>query len=156
VKKFIVVLSVMLTLVFVVGAVGCGGDDENDEEKIRALIDEQMAALNDVDLETVYNQRTPGYRSRVTVEEFEDFIMLAFGSFLPSVESGEAEVAIIDLQIEVKDDWAYMTGALALNGNSLLEYTDDSPDIWHKIDGTWYNVETNPIFPGYDPSELPE
>ena len=129
---------------------------ENDEEKVRALLDEQIAAMNNVDVETVYSQRTPGYRSRVTVEEFQDFIMLAFAQFLPMVESGEAAVEITDLKIRVDGDWAYMTGTLGINGTSIQEYTDESPDIWHQIDGTWYNVETNPIFPGYDASELPE
>ncbi|MFC2027219.1 hypothetical protein ACFLU3_00895, partial [Chloroflexota bacterium] len=108
------------------------------------------------DLETVYSQRTPGYRSRVTVEEFQDFIMLAFAQFLPMVESGEAAVEITNLKIRVDGDWAYMTGTLGINETSIQEYTDDFPDIWHKIDGTWCNVETNSIFPGYDASELPE
>jgi ketosteroid isomerase-like protein len=71
------------------------------------------------------------------------------------VESGQAEVEITDLKIRVEGDYAYMTGNLGLNGTVLLPYTDESPDIWQKIDGIWYNIETNPMFPGYDPSELP-
>lgn len=151
-KKIAIAVALILALALVLGTLGCGG---NDEGKIRELLDEQIAALNDLDFETVYNQRTPNYRSRVTLQEFEAFITMAFAEFLPMVESGQAEVEIADLEIRVEGEWAYMTGKLGLNGNPILEYTDNSPDIWQKIDGTWYNVETNPLFPGYDPSELP-
>jgi len=48
-----------------------------------------------------------------------------------------------------------MTGNLEVDGDVLMPYTDDFPDIWQKIDGTWYNLETNPMFPGYDPGVLP-
>ena len=151
-KKLAITVALILALALVLGTLGCGG---NDEGKISELVDEQIAALNDVDLETVYNQRTPNYRSRVTLQEFETFIMAAFAEFFPMVESGQAEVEIADLEIRVEGEWAYMTGKLGLNGNPILEYTDNSPDIWQKIDGTWYNVETNPLFIGYDPGELP-
>ncbi len=151
-KKLAITVALILALALVLGTLGCGG---NDEGKIRELLDEQIAALNDVDLETVYNQRTPSYRSRVTLQEFETFLLMAYAEFLPMVESGQAEVEITDLKIRVEGEWAYMTGNLGLNGTVLLEYTDEFPDIWHKIDGTWYNVETNPQFIGYDPSELP-
>jgi hypothetical protein len=152
-RKLAITLTLLLVSALVIGAVGCGG---NDEEEIRSLLDEQITGLNNVDLETVYNQRTPSYRSHVTLQEFEDFIMVAYAAFLPLVESGQAEVEITDLEISIEGDWAYMTGKLGLNGTVLLEYTDAFPDIWHKIDGTWYNVETNPLFPGYDPDDLPD
>ena len=151
-KKLAITVALILALALVLGTLGCGG---NDEEKIRELVDEQIAAMNDVDLETVYNQRTPSYRSRVTLQEFETFHLMAYAEFLPLVESGQAEVEIADMEISVEGEYAYMTGKLGLNGTVLLEYTDEFPDIWRKIDGTWYNVETNPLFPGYDPSELP-
>lgn len=151
-KKLAITVALILVLALVLGTLGCGA---NDEEKIRELVDEQIAAMNDVDLETVYLQRTPNYRSRVTLQEFENFLLMAYAEFLPLVESGQAEVEIADLEIRVEGEWAYMTGNLGLNGTVLLPYTDESPDIWQKIDGTWYNVETNPDFPGYDPSELP-
>ena len=151
-KKLAITVALILALALVLGTLVCGG---NDEEKLRELVDEQIAALNDLDLETVYNQRTPSYRARVTLQDFEDFLTMAYAEFLPLVESGQAEVEIADLEIRVEGEWAYMTGNLGLNGTVLLPYTDESPDIWQKIDGTWYNVETNPIFPGYDPSELP-
>ena len=152
-KKLAITVALILALALVLGTLGCGG---NDEGKISELADEQIAAMNDVDLEIVYNQRTPSYRSRVTLQEFEDFIMLAYSAFLPAVESGQAEVEVTDIEIRVEGEWAYMTGKLGLNGTVLLEYTDDFPDIWQKIDGDWYNVETNPLFPGYDPGELPD
>jgi len=151
-KKLAIIAALILSLALVLGTLGCGG---NDEEKIRELVDEQIAALNDLDFETVYDQRSPSYRSRVTLQEFEAFLTMAYADILPLVESGQAEVEIADLEIRVEGEWAYMTGNLGLNGTVLLPYTDESPDIWQKIDGTWYNVETNPIFPGYDPSELP-
>ena len=151
-RKLVIPLIILLISALVIGTVGCG---ENDEEKIRELLDEQIAAMNDVDLEVVYNQRTPSYRSRVTFQEFDTFLKMAYSEFLPMVESGQAAVEITDLEIRVDGDYAYMTGKLGLNGTVLLEYTDSSPDIWQKIDGNWYNLETNPQFPGYDPSELP-
>ena len=151
-KKLAITVALILALALVLGTLGCGG---NDEEKINELVDEQIAALNDVDLAIVYNQRTPSYRSRVTLQEFETFLLMAYAEFLPLVESGQAEVEIADRETRVEGEWAYMTGKLGLNGTVLLEYTDEFPDIWQKIDGTWYNIETNPIFPGYDPSELP-
>ena len=151
-KKLAITGALILALALVLGTLGCGG---NDEGKISELLDKQIAALNDVDLETVYNQRTPSYRSTVTLQEFETFLLMAYAEFLPLVESGQAEVGIADLDIRVEGEYAYMTGKLGLNGTVLLEYTDEFPDIWQKIDGTWYNIETNPIFPGYDPNELP-
>ena len=120
---------------------------------ITVLIDKQIAALNDLDLTTVYNQRTPGYKSRVTFEEFQTYIEMAYSDVIPLV--GTMEINVIDLVISVEGEWAYMTGKLALNGNVLQEYTSEFPDIWHKIDGTWYDVEENPMDPGYDSSELP-
>ena len=152
-KKLLIPLAILVALALVIGTTGCG---ENDEEIIRELVDEQIAAMNDLDLETVYNQRSPSYRSRVTYEEFEAFLMAAYADFLPAVESGEAEVEITDMEITVEGEYAYMTGNLGIDGTVLLPYTDDFPDIWQKIDGTWYNLETNPMFPGYDPSELPD
>ncbi|MFC1848191.1 hypothetical protein ACFLXV_02625 [Chloroflexota bacterium] len=156
-KKFLIPAALLLALALILGTVGCGGDEgPTDEEQINELLDEQIAALNEVDLETVYNQRSPSYKSRVSQEDFENFILMAFADFLPAVESGQAEVEITDMEIRVEGEYAYMTGNLSLNGETLLPYTDESPDIWQKIDGTWYNLETNPAFPGYDASELPE
>jgi len=128
--------------------------EEIDALAILRLIDLEIAALNELDFETVYNQKTPGYRSRVTLEEYQTFMETAYAQFIPLV--GIMKVSVIDLDIRVEGEWAYMTGKLALNGTVLLEYTDEFPDIWHKIDGTWYDVEENPLDPGYDPSELPQ
>jgi len=128
--------------------------EEIDALVILRLIDLEIAALNELDLETIYNQKTPGYRSRVTLEEYQTFMETAYAQFIPLV--GIMEISVIDLDIRVEGEWAYMTGKLALNGNVLLEYTDESPDIWRKINGTWYDVEENPLDPGYDPSELPQ
>lgn len=152
-RRLAIPLVVLLVLGLAVANIACGG---NDEEEIRALVDEQVAALNDVDVETVYNQKTPSYKSRVSAEEYEAFILMAYADFLPLVESGQAEVEITDVEIDVEGEWAYMTGKLGLNGMVLLEYTDDSPDIWQKIDGTWYDVEENPLDPGYDAGDLPQ
>jgi hypothetical protein len=152
-RRLAIPLVLLLVLGLAIGAMGCGG---NDEEEIRALVDKEIAALNDVDLETVYNQKTPSYKSRVSAEEYEAFILVAYADFLPLVESGQAEVEVTDVEIDVEGEWAYMTGKLGLNGMVLLEYTDESPDIWHKIDGTWYDVEENPLDPGYDPNDLPQ
>jgi len=85
-KKLVISLTLLLTLSLVLGTAGCGGS--NDEEKIRELLDEQIAALNNLDLETVYNQRSPDYKSNVTLEEFENFLMMAYADLLPEVESG--------------------------------------------------------------------
>jgi hypothetical protein len=112
--------------------------------------------MNELDFETIYNQRSPSYRTRVTLPEFEAFLRAAYADVMPLVESGEAEVAITDMELGVEGEYAYMTGDLGVNGTVLLPYTDESPDIWQKIDGTWYNLETNPDFPGYDASELPD
>jgi len=151
-KKLVIPLLVLLLSALVIGTMGCG---ENDEETVRDLVDEQIAALNAVDLETVYSQRSPSYRSRVTLQEFDAFLKMAYAQFLPLVESGQAAVQFTDLEIRIDGDYAYMTGNLRLNDTVLLQYTDESPDIWQKIDGTWYNLETDPRYPGYDPSELP-
>jgi hypothetical protein len=123
---------------------------------ISELVDEQIAALNEMDFETVYAQRSPSYRSRVTPEDFENFLMVAYADLAPLMESGEAEIEIIDTTISVEGDYAYMTGKLSLSGIPIMTYTEDSPDIWQKIDGTWYNLETDENFIGYDASELPE
>jgi hypothetical protein len=154
-RRLAIPIVLLLSLVLLLAAVGCEGG-EDDEAKIRELHDEQIAAMNDIDVQTVYDQRTPGYRSRVTAEEFEAFVRVAYADFLPAVESGQAEIEFTDFEIEVEGEWAYVTGNLEVSDTVLLEYTDESPDIWHKIDGTWYNVETSPMFPGYDPSELPD
>ena len=164
-KKLAITFALILALALVLGTLGCGENEAEptptpvptptDQELISELVDEQIAALNDVDLETVYNQRTPSYRSTVTLQEFETFLLMAYAEFLPLVESGQAEVGIADLGIRVEGEYAYMTAKLGLNGSPILEYTDEFPDIWQKIDGTWYNIETNPLFIGYDPSELP-
>lgn len=89
------------------------------------------------------------------MQDFGAFFEVAYADVIPLIESGEAEVVITDLEISVEGEYAYMTGDLGVNGTVLLPYTDESPDIWQKIDGTWYNLETNPAFPGYDSSELP-
>ena len=169
-SKLTIPLTLLLALVLVVGTVGCGGDDveptpvptstpaptPTDEELISDLLDEQIAAMNAMDVEVMYNQRSPSYKSRVTLEEFENFLMEAYAPLLPLVESGQAEIEIVDMAISVEGKYAYMTGILSLNGMPILTYTDDSPDIWQKIDGTWYNLETDEDFIGYDASELPE
>ena len=114
-RRLVIPLVLLLVLGLAVGAMACGG---NDEEEIRALVDKEIAALNDVDLETVYNQKTPSYRSRVSAEEYEAFILMAYADFLPLVESGQAEVEVTDVEIEVDGEWAYMTGKLGLNGKN--------------------------------------
>jgi hypothetical protein len=163
-RKFAIPVALLLALAMILGTVRCGGGEEEptptptptDEAVILQLLDEQIAALNELDLETVYNQRSPSYRSRVTLQNFEDFLRVAYADVLPSVESGEAEIVFTDQELSVEGEYAYMTGDLGLDGTVMLAYTDESPDIWQKIDGTWYNLETNPDFPGYDPSELPD
>lgn len=157
-KKYIGALYIVLALVLIVATLGCGGDgdDEDEEEKIRALVDERISCMNSGDYETVYNMATPEWRERVTYDELYNFLMVAMGEFITMVQSGEAEVAITDINIRVDGDWAYMTGTQKVGGMSIQEYTEDTPDVWQKIDGTWYNVQTDPRFPGYDPGDLPE
>ena len=163
-RKLAVPITLFLALALILGTVRCGGGEEEptptptptDEAVILELLDEQIAALNELDWETVYDQRSPSYRSRVTLQEFEAFFEVAYADVIPLVESGEAEVVLTDLELSVDGEYAYMTGDLGLDGTIMLAYTDESPDIWQKIDGTWYNLETNPEFPGYDPSELPD
>ena len=125
-----------------------------DDMAILTLIDLAIAALNELDFQTPYNQKTPGYRSRVTLEEYQTYLEAAHADILPLI--GTMKISVIYPHIRVEGEWAYLTGKLALNGTVLLEYTDEFPDIWHKIDGTWYDVEENPMDPGYDPSELPQ
>jgi len=153
-KKLIISISLLLILALVLGTIGCAGDN-NDEEKIRELVDEQIDALNNVDLETVYDQRSPSYHSRVSLQEFEAFFEVLYADIMPLVQSGDMSVTMTDLEISIEDDYAYVTGNLELDGTVMLQYTEESPDIWQKIDGDWYNLEVNPLFPGYDPSELP-
>ena len=163
-RKFAIPVTLLLALALILGTVRCGGGEEEptptptptDEAVILGLIDEQTAAMNELDFETVYNQRSPSYRSRVTLQDFGTFFEAAYADVIPLIESGEAEVVITDMELSVEGEYAYMTGDLGVNGTVLLPYTDESPDIWQKIDGTWYNLETNPAFPGYDPSELPD
>jgi hypothetical protein len=163
-RKFVIPVALVLTFAVILGTVACGGGEEEptptptptDEELIQELLDEQVAALNELDWETVYNQRSPSFQSRVTLQEFEAFFEMAYADIIPSVESGEAEVVITDLEISVEGQYGYMTGNLGLDGTVILPFTDEAPDIWQKIDGQWYNLETNPDFPGYDPSELPD
>ena len=155
-RKVTIVLALALALALLVGTFGCSSNGADDEQEVRDLIEGQVAALNEVDLETVYNHKTPSYRSRVTAEEYEGFILVAYADFLPQVQSGAVEVFIADVEVRVEGEWAYITGKLGVDGTVLLEYTDEAPDIWQKIDGKWYDVEENPLFPGYDPSELPD
>lgn len=156
-RKLTIPFTLLLAMALVLGTVGCGGNNgENDEEILRERVDEQIAAMNNLDFETIYNHRSPSYRSRVTWQELEAFIEIAYAEFMPVVESGQGELKYQNLDIRIEGEYAYMTGELALNGTVLLPYTDESPDIWQKIDGTWYDVEENPMFPGYDPSELPD
>ena len=150
-KRLAIPLMLLVALALVIGTVGCGG---NDEEEIGELIDEQIAALNELDLQTVYDQKTPGYRSRLAFDDYQAFMMVAWADYVPL--AGTVELELTDRSIRVDDDWAYMTGKLVVAGQVLLEYTDASPDVWHKIDGDWYDTEENPLDPGYDPSELPD
>ena len=165
-KGLKVILAALFALMLVIGVVGCGGDEGSptptpvptptDEELISDLLDKQIAAMNAMELKVLYNQRSPSYKSRVTQEDFENFLMAVYADLAPLVESGQAEIEIIDMAISVEDEYAYMTGKLSLSGMPILAYTEDSPDIWQKIDGTWYNLETDEDFIGYDASELPE
>ena len=163
-RKFAIPVALLLALALILGTVRCGGGEEEptptptptDEAVILQLLDEQIDAMNELDFETVYNQRSPSYRTRVTLQDFQDFLELAYADVMPLVESGEAEIVFTDQELSVEGEYAYMTGDLGVNGTVLLSYTDESPDIWQKIDGTWYNLETNPDFPGYDHSELPD
>ena len=163
-RRFAIPVALLLALAMILGTVRCGGGEEEptptptptDEAVILQLLDEQIDAMNELDFETVYNQRSPSYRSRVTLQDFGTFFEAAYADVIPLVESGEAEIVFTDQELSVEGEYAYMTGDLGVNGTVLLSYTDESPDIWQKIDGTWYNLETNPDFPGYDPSELPD
>jgi len=152
-KKVTMSMALLLALALAIGTLGCGG---NAEEDVRQAVEDQVAALNAIDFDTVYAQQTPSYRTRVTQEEMEAFLMAAYADLLPIVESGQAQVEMENLDITVEGEWAYVTGQLTLAGNVILEYDDDLPSIWRKIDGTWYDVEENPAFPGYDHSELPD
>ena len=163
-RKFAIPVALLLALAMILGTVRCGGGEEEptptptptDEAVILQLLDEQIDAMNELDFETVYNQRSPSYRSRVTLQDFGTFFEAAYADVIPLIESGEAEVAITDMELSVEGEYAYMTGDLGVNGTVLLPYTAESPDIWQTINSTWYNLETNPDFPGYDPSELPD
>ena len=163
-RKFAIPVTLLLALALILGTVRCGGGEEEptptptptDEAVILQLLDEQIDAMNELDFETVYNQRSPSYRSRVTLQDFGTFFEAAYADVIPLVESGEAEIVLTDMELSVEGEYAYMTGDLELDGTVLLAYSDESPDIWQKINGTWYNLETNPEFPGYDPSELPD
>jgi len=169
-KRITIALSILLVFSLIPGIAGCGGDDDatpsltpvptakttpapSDEELISVIINAEISALNALDLETVYNYKTPGYRSRVTLEEYTEFMEAAWADYLGL--AGTAQLEVQDICILVEGDWGYMKGKLALDGLVLLEYTDESPDVLHKIDGIWYDVEEDPMDPGYDAGELP-
>jgi len=155
-KKCAIVLTTLLLLALLFGTIGCGGGGDDDEEdELLRRIDEQMVAMNNVNIQTVYEQKTPGFRSRVTLEEYVAFVELTFGQYFGEVVEGGKQVKIINLDVDVEGEWGYMTGQLALNGDVVLSYTEDAPDVWRKVGGTWYDAEENPLAPGYDPSDLP-
>ena len=153
-KKCALALTTLLVFALLFGTIGCGGGG-NDKDEILGLLDEQMVAMNNVDVQTVYEQRTPGYKSRVTLEEYAAFIELVFGQYFREVVEGGKQVKLTNLNVDVEGEWGYMTGQLVLNGDVVLSYTDEAPDVWRKVGGTWYDAEENPQAPGYDPNDLP-
>ena len=153
-KKCALALTTLLVLALLFGTIGCGGGG-NDEDELLSRINEQIVAMNNLDIQTVYEQKTPGFRSRVTLEEYLAFVELTFGQYFGEVVESGKQVGIVNLDVDVEGEWGYMTGQLALNGDVVLSYTDDAPDIWRKIGGIWYDAEENPLAPGYDPSDLP-
>ena len=149
--RFIVALAILLVLALVLGAIGCGG--KSDEEEILELIDKQIAAINDLDLETFYETRIPNYRARVTLEEYQAFAEPVWGQYSQMLSTKQLKVTNVTVRVE--GDWAYMTGQVVLNGDVLQSYTSASPDIWRKVGGKWYDVVENPLDPGYEPDDLP-
>ena len=156
-RKFAMPLALLLVLALTLGTIGCGGGggDGNDEDEILRRLDEQEVAMNNLDIQTVYEQKTPDYRSRVTFEEYMAFIEIAFGQYFGEIIEGGKQVKITNVDVDVEGEWGYVAAQLALNGDVVLSFTDDFPDIWRKVGGTWYDVEENPLAPGYDPSKLP-
>ena len=153
-KKCTLALTTLVVLALLFGTMGCGGGD-NDEDELIRLVDEQMAAMNNIDIQTVYDLRTPNYRSRVTFEEYAAFVQQTYGQYFGEVLEGGKQVRLANLDVDVEGEWGYVTGQLALNGDVVLSYTDETPDIWRKVGGTWYDAEENPLAPGYDLGDLP-
>jgi len=153
-SKFVVPLVLLLALVVTFGTTGCGGEGESDEEVILGLIDQQIAALNDLDLQTVYEMKTPNYRAKATYQEYETFMEQIWGEYIGM--AGTKELKASDISMRVEGEWAYVTSKLTINGDVLLTYTDDEPDIMRKVDGQWYDVEEFPADPGYNTDDLPK
>ena len=123
--------SIIAVAALAVACAACGGRSA-DSSAVAKLLDHQLALTKAGDWQGLYDTYSPHYQSRCP---YEALLKRAAGSDTASLRS----LSYDQLHVEIDGDKAYVTYVTTRNGKVVAAVTDASPDIYVKIDGTWFD-----------------
>ncbi len=128
------VASIVALAALAVAAAACGGSGgrANDSSAVGKLLNQQLEMTRAGDWQGLYDTYSPRYQSRCS---YEALLKRAAGSDTASLQS----LSYDQLHVEIDGDKAYVTYVTTRNGKVVAAVTDASPDIYVKIDGTWFD-----------------
>ncbi|TAK66870.1 MAG: hypothetical protein EPO22_03440 [Dehalococcoidia bacterium] len=121
-----------MALVIIATLSGCGGGASKDASAVEKLLEQQMALAKAGDWQGLYNTYSPRYQSRCP---YEALLRRAADSDSASSQS----LSYDQLHVQVDGDTAYVTYVTMRSGEVVASVTDAAPDLYVKIDGTWFD-----------------
>ena len=123
--------SIIAVAALATAVAACGGGSA-DSSAVAKLLDHQLALTKSGDWQGLYNTYSPNYQSRCP---YDELLRRAAGADSASLQS----LSYDQLHVQIDGDKAYATYVTMREGQVVAAVTDASPDIYVKIDGTWFD-----------------
>ena len=131
-KRRSLLLMAISIAVLALAAASCGGGSSGDSSRVKKLLEQQLALAKAGDWQGLYNTYSPSYQSRCPYESVLQRATRADTAALQSLSYSQ-------LHVRIDGDQAYVTYVTMQDGQVVASVTDASPDLYVKVDGTWFD-----------------